>query len=342
MGKTSKATIYLREELKKREKMLLEEQKIPFEKQTTQRTLYYHIRDAYMGGIIDIDYDHFCQRLLQLCRKMGGDLYREKLGILAEERAQLSFRWKKEAISLDNFEDLARYGSDVLLVEKGGIVNLLNSLAQKYGVTLIHSKGFAVDYARVLCRMARENGGRIWVLSDWDASGIILANKIEAKRIGIDQKTLDYFNLRKKDVETEYEGGKPPITHLKALEPEEREPIERKRVEIDMILDRVGNTPFWKYLMDRMNEEKIRNLNRSVSLGLPANIRETIDKIQNIFEERVDLLKEKWREKLASWDKGIVEVEKLEDEWDKESEEYIREQPEMEELVEKLEKIAEG
>ena len=51
------------------------------------------------------------------------------------------------------------------------------------------------------------------MLSDYDASGILLASKLSVPRIGIDPDTLEYFELEREDVEEEYD----PKNHLTGI-----------------------------------------------------------------------------------------------------------------------------
>jgi hypothetical protein len=90
-GKTSKARTLLLDELCRRQNLLEKYGQLPQSEKMTQQGIYYKIRSK-MGGEIDIKRDSFTPALRDLCIELGGDLsYREKLGIIAAERANSIF-----------------------------------------------------------------------------------------------------------------------------------------------------------------------------------------------------------------------------------------------------------
>ena len=72
-----------------------------------------------------------------------------------------------------------------------------------YGIALLNSRGFLVDYA---VKLSELSGGNIAILTDFDDSGLLMAKKVPSiPRIGIDTETLRYFHLRRQDLEEPYD-----------------------------------------------------------------------------------------------------------------------------------------
>ena len=83
-------------------------------------------------------------------------------------------------------------GTDLVIFEKEGMAETLTALSDKLGFAILFTRGFATKYVRDLAELT-EKAGNVLVLSDYDASGILLASKVNAPRIGIDPETLDLF-----------------------------------------------------------------------------------------------------------------------------------------------------
>ena len=92
--------------------------------------------------------------------------------------------------------ELVQYGTDMLIIEKEGVVKQLAPFADEKGIALLNTRGFLTEYASILSEQASKNGCNIAIMTDLDASGLLIASNIpEVYRIGIDFDTLDYFNL---------------------------------------------------------------------------------------------------------------------------------------------------
>ena len=69
------------------------------------------------------------------------------------------------------------------------------------GIAILDTKGFVVQYARRLSRLAKKDGCNIAMLTDLDADGIFMTIKVKHEipslfRIGINFKTLRAFQNR--------------------------------------------------------------------------------------------------------------------------------------------------
>ena len=104
----------------------------------------------------------------------------------------------------------------MVIVEKEGVVKQLSPFADEKGIALLNTRGFLTEYASILSEQSRKNGCNIAILTDFDASGLLIARSVpDVYRIGIDFDTLDYFGLNPGTVEEEY---KPKQNHLKPLQ----------------------------------------------------------------------------------------------------------------------------
>jgi hypothetical protein len=141
-----------------------------------------------------------------------------------------------------------------------------------YGIALLNSRGFLVDYA---VKLSELSGGNIAILTDFDDSGLLMAKKVPSiPRIGIDSETLRHFRLRREDLEEPYDEDHRPNHYMKL---EELAKTDRKlkamlpyvkdsRVEIDSVLAAVGNEKFWKFVMKKLGEFPTRNYNRAIEI----------------------------------------------------------------------------
>jgi hypothetical protein len=140
---------------------------------------------------------------------------REDIGIIAADRAQLYFKGQWMDVGFNEIRELSLYGTDLIIIEKEGMVIQLKNFADEYGIALLNPRGFLVDYASVLSEKSEKEGCNISILTDLDASGLLLARDApNAFRIGIDFDTLNDLGLRLEDVAEKYTPG----THLTPLQ----------------------------------------------------------------------------------------------------------------------------
>jgi hypothetical protein len=104
----------------------------------------------------------------------------------------------------------------MIIIEKEGVVKQLAPFADENGITLLNTRGFLTEYASILSEESNKNGCNIAIITDLDASGLLIASTVPyVFRIGIDFETLDYFGLDTRIVEEDY---KPKSNQLKPLE----------------------------------------------------------------------------------------------------------------------------
>jgi hypothetical protein len=178
-----------------------------------------------------------------------GSVTRESLGIVAKARAMLYINGQVYPVSFDSREELARIKvTDMIIVEKEGITDVLLYVAQKYRIALVATAGHFTEYVTDLMRLASEIGCiNICVLTDYDIDGINMwrnANEkmgINIKRIGITQDIVKWLqengygdDIRLEDVEEEY------APNPKLFRSEDDSYLQTKRIELDSIIQKVG------------------------------------------------------------------------------------------------------
>jgi hypothetical protein len=191
-----------------------------------------------------------------------GNVTRESLGIVAKARAMLYINGQVYPVNFDSKEELARIKvADMIIVEKEGITDVLLDAAQKYRIALVATAGHFVDYVTVLMRLAHEAGRiNVCVLTDYDIDGINMwrrANEkmgIDIKRIGITRDIVKWlqengYDINLEDVEEEY------TPNPELFEEDDDTYLQKKRIELDSIIQKVGAEAFWKYIVYQLETE---------------------------------------------------------------------------------------
>ncbi len=311
----------------------------------TQSTVFYRLGPILLDhgfSAETIDRQYITSEIKTVCEKYLG-VKREDIGITAADRAQLYFKGEWHDVGLEEINDLVQYGTDMLIVEKEGVVKQLAPFADEIGIALLNSRGFLTEYASILSEESSKNGCNIVILTDLDASGLLIASTIPGVfRIGIDFNTLDYFGIDSSIVEEDY---MPRSNHLKPLEalvasshdsdlfdlfPEnildlfdqltdydnslskKVEYVSSKRIEIDSVMAAVNdNAKFWRFILAKLQERfATRNYNRAINVPeyvMPTNI----ESLNKMVREKAIVVSEKERVKMKeefSNTKGFLDV----------------------------------
>ena len=297
-GKKGSIISYVRDYIAKRIEEVVDNPDIVRIGRITLSTIFYEIRPLLLrAGIV---FSKSTRRTIQneyikkACDEKG--YKRSGLGIIAAVRAEFYFKGETHSVDVDSIAELVDYGTDVVIIEKEGVAEALAPYADKYGIALMYTRGFTVEYAREL---SEKTGANIVLLTDFDASGIIIALDLPfIHRIGIDFKTLEFFfgsvitedSEKVKELEEIYEQAPPKEgekakredTHLISLLKSGNQYIrhfipdlnsrKRRRIEIDSVLKAVGNQRFWDFVIYKL--EKLfpnRNYNRAIDVDKIAD-----------------------------------------------------------------------
>jgi hypothetical protein len=277
----------------------------------TQSDVFYATRklliETYHYTNEEIDRDYITELIKEVCEKDLG-VKREDIGILAADRAQLYFRGKWRDVGLNEIEELSLYGIALLIIEKEGVAEQLRVFADEKGIALLNTRGFLTEYAEILSKKSEKEGCKVAILTDFDASGLVLAAKApNAYRIGIDFETLHDLGLDIKDVEEEYKPG----NHLKPLQQggelsglyrkEWIDYVATKRVEINSVTEALNdNEKFWDWIVEKLRI-RFTNWDYTRAVDIPEyvmpksleSLNENIEKIGTaIFKKQRDKLRE--------------------------------------------------
>ena len=138
------------------------------------------------------------RHIKEYCDKLG--IKRHDIGIFAADRAVMAFRGQSYSVSFENYKRLAQLGTDIICVEKEGIVDKLVPFTKDFGIALLQSQGILSEFGEMLAHEAAkiENGARVAILTDFDSSGIDLAFTIkDVTRLGINLDTIDEINAQR-------------------------------------------------------------------------------------------------------------------------------------------------
>jgi len=208
----------------------------------------------------------------KLIKKACDDLHvtRESLNIFAGARAVMYFQGNWSSVKFDDVKSLARNGTDILFIEKMGIVEIFTEHADKYGIAIVNTQGLLTEYGKDLMKEAQRQGGHVAILSDYDEHGLLMASKVpDIPRIGIDDSTFHYFGLSRQVLSIE---GQQRLVNYKFLDifddkTIDKEFVKKRRVEIDAILEQVGDERLWGYTMEKLIELfPTRDYNRVISM----------------------------------------------------------------------------
>ena len=224
---------------------------------------------------------------------------------------------------------MTKKGTDLLVIEKEGVADMLMDYANEKGVAILNTRGFLTEYAEDLTKLAREKGCNIATLTDWDSAGLTIASKLpKAYRVGIDEKTLEKLELSKEKVEENVQQEEKDDKHLTGLKKLSQEQIpspyskdewdqmieyleSRKRIEIDSVIAYVGHENFWNYIMKELDSIfSTRDYNRAIDIPeyvLPTLFDQFKEKVIDIVSEKQSPFIEKLSE-LYSNTSGFLDV----------------------------------
>jgi hypothetical protein len=248
----------------------------------TQSDVFYATRklliETYHYTNEEIDRDYITGLIKEVCER-DLDVKREDIGILAADRAQLYFKGEWIDVGLKEIEQLSMYGIALLIIEKEGVAEQLSVFADEKRIALLNTRGFLTEYAEILSKKSEKDGCNVAILTDFDASGLVLAAKApNAYRIGIDFGTLQDLGLDVEDVGEEYRPG----NHLEPLKqggkfaglyPQEWiEYIRTKRIEINSVTEELNdNEKFWNWIVDKFRT-KFTNWDYTRAADIPEYV----------------------------------------------------------------------
>jgi hypothetical protein len=319
-------------------------------------TLWYLLLSNMQQHGIKVSREWFKQVIKTICDKAG--VKRAAIGVITGARAELYFDSSWESVSFDAITELAAKGTDLIFIEKEGIIDELKGHADKYGFSMVNSRGYLTEYAHELIEAANKSGANITVITDYDLSGINLASKCDKSVyfITMDDSTLEYFGLVKDErIVVEATNRKLIKTVEKIVQTDSRfahidiEFLRHSRIEINAVLAQVGDERFWNFIMDEVKARfPTRNYNRAIKTpskdenadetelypkGMKFLITHYRDTVRTIVED-IETQIQKEQEKIE----GFLEVE---EQREKNKERVMKVMAENKEIQEIESKVAE-
>ncbi len=347
-SKGKNQTEILTEFLRDRYNAFMRDKNIIVTDRWTPSDVWYGCRPIMLDYGIEIGPNtrkNFTGKIRPLCEKLF-KMNMEEIGIFAADRAQLYFSGRWYDVGFDELDALKLKGTDLIIIEKEGMAETLTPLADRYGWALLFTRGFATKYVRDLSELSKNAGCNVSVLSDYDASGMLLSSKVKAPRMGIDPDTITYFEIEREDVEEKYDPGNHihPIYGL--VSEEEYQYLSHNRIEINSVKKDVGTEEFWKWITERIKEiSKKRNYNRAIDVPAvvtPDDLKEVYNIIEHELEKQIEHKVDEEKEKLTDVKGFIDDVPQKRIDIEERLKKVITENPHYPDFISKFSELVES
>jgi hypothetical protein len=152
----------------------------------TQSGIWYELREKYLIPnnipITRTTRSQVTANIRKICKSLEGSPTREDLGIIAGARASLYFDGKWENVDMDEIVALAEKGTDLVFIEKRGVIEIVSKYIGKYGIAFCNTQGHFTEYAKDLARASKEAKGNVAIITDWDCAGVNIAERVRVKK----------------------------------------------------------------------------------------------------------------------------------------------------------------
>ena len=152
----------------------------------TQSGVWYELREKYLIPnnipITSTTRSQVTGNIRKICKSLEGSPMREDLGIIAGARASLYFDGKWENVDMDEVVALAEKGTDLVFIEKRGIIEIVSKYIGQYGIAFCNTQGQFTEYAKDLARASKEAKGNVAIITDWDCAGVNIAERVRVKK----------------------------------------------------------------------------------------------------------------------------------------------------------------
>src|SRR5215469_2964580 len=217
----------------------------------TQSTVWYNLRKQYLLPIEE-RYDvtiikentreDVTAKISFICENdLEGHPKREELGIFASPRATMYVDGSWHNVDIDEIPSLAKRGTDVVFIEKRGVVEIVKYIGDIYGFAFVNTQGHFAEYPKDLIREIIENRGNVLILTDFDCAGIHIAEKVISDVIGEERVELI------RDESVVFEVGPPYEITDATLAPPENLPANEGEANYSKTVDRSQKSPYTEY-----------------------------------------------------------------------------------------------
>jgi hypothetical protein len=301
----------------------------------------------------------FKNEIRELCKKHN--VYREEIGIIAAPWGSMYYKGIWSDISYHTVKQLAKYGTDIIFIEKRDIVQQFSKYANKLGIALINTHGHLSESAKELAKLAEEaERANVAILTDYDIPGIHIASKLPGVvRLGIDERTLSKFDIPHQNtgdrlLVAQYRPSKKLLDEtINNLLKDKRfasedvidiDFLRHSKVEIDAVLSDQGPEPLWEYILELLEEAcPTRDLTKvieshvyednipdtpKIGMGLEKYSRPILSKLQQYIDSRAEELANEKRDEIVAELKeyeGFVDIEEKEQDIEAEFDDLVDE-----------------
>ena len=152
-GKVASGKDIVREILNERRDAILANAELKITDRWTQSTVYYRTRKRMLECDVRLtERETITRQIKEICEEWK--VAREELGVYAADRAQLYFRGEVRDVNLEEMHSLKQSGTDLVIIEKEGVAEVLSPFAAKYGIAILNTRGFLTDYAKALSELS--------------------------------------------------------------------------------------------------------------------------------------------------------------------------------------------
>jgi hypothetical protein len=359
---------FLKEFLRSRHEQILRDPSLKVKDRLTQSGVWYRIKPILLAAGFrprnENDWAAVRKGLTGSINEVinqlwpDGSVTRESLGIVAKARAMLYINGQVLPVSFDSIDELARLKvTDMIIVEKEGITDVLVDAAQKYRIALVATAGHFTDYVTDLMELAHRLGRiNVCVLTDYDIDGIIMWRKanekmnLRIKRVGITKDVVTwlqhngYPNLRLEDVEEAYSPNQKRFTE------KDDSYLRTRRIELDSIIEKVGAETFWKYIVHMLETQfpAPRDYREIVPEPKPEDyypdkIKKFLEYIEKSTEQAYTPKWEEIKESELKEVKGLLHVDDKKEDIDEVLRPIVQEEDEgMQKIIEELNELIES
>jgi 5S rRNA maturation endonuclease (ribonuclease M5) len=311
----------------------------------TQDSIWYNLLPAMEKNNIKVQREWIKTLIRKVCNKLG--ITRESIGIMAGARATMFFNGRWSSVKFEDIQDLAKLGTDIVVIEKMDIVEVLSEHASKYGVALLNTSGYFTEYGVDLMNAAEAARGHVVILTDYDDHGLQIATKAPGiVRIGIDEETLRYFGLNRDKLSI------PGQKHLKNFgfldeyddKVVDKAFVKRRRVEIDAVLAEVGGERLWEFIQHKLVElHRIRDYNRALEMPSPETlypepVQNTLTFVHEHVSKSIEAKQQEIMKSLSETE-GLIDVKDRGNEIQKVLQKEVDSDPGMKKIVDAFEKL---
>ena len=160
---------------------------------------------------------------------------REQLGIFASPRAAMYVDGSWHNVDIDEIPSLAKKGTDVVFMEKRGVLEIVKYIGDIYGFAFVNTQGHFAEYPKDLIRQIIKNGGNVGIITDFDCAGIHIAEKVISDVVGEQRFVYDETPV--------FEIGLPyDITDWNSVPPEDL-PADEGKANYDKTIDKSQQKP---------------------------------------------------------------------------------------------------